>query len=78
MVIDFAQGSQAVQALRVLSEAGVAAVYTPDKLTGRSANPLDTHLITHRIEVPDADRLQALVILRDCGLHPPRGTAPAG
>jgi hypothetical protein len=70
MVVDFTEGKDATLALRLLWEAGVAAVYLPDLILVRSPDPLATFLLVHRIEAPDAEGARVRATLDDYGLRP--------
>lgn len=76
MVIDYRESRLAVAAHRVLSRAGIAAVYTPEKLVTVSKDPNATLLLVHRVTVPATDVARAAAILDEHGMFPPSTDVP--
>ncbi len=69
MVLDYQTALRAIQAQLVLHEAGIAAIYIPDKLVTVSADPMATQWFVHRLEMPDAVADRALALLDEYSLR---------
>jgi hypothetical protein len=70
MVIDYREAWRAAAALQVLADAGIAAVYTPDKQVSVSEDPTATQWLVHRVEVPEMNAARAQAVLEAHGLQP--------
>ncbi len=75
MVVDYREAKDAITAQKLLAEAGIVAVYIPDKVVAVSDDPSLTRWLVQRLQVRKSDAARAAVILKQYGLQgEPMGT----
>jgi hypothetical protein len=74
VVIDYRDACRAIDAQRLLSSAGIRAVYILDRVIAFSDDPMLTQWIVQRLDVPAADAERALALLEKHGLRETSGT----